>query len=116
MWKNVKDILRDGATFPLEEISDANHQIDIAFMLECGNHKSAHEHHETMKTLIEEDVIHDFSLPLTVECTMKIPQALAAPLGIIEQESIDELGQIMKKDHMTHSQTFPGPSGLSVNK
>ena len=73
MWKNVKDILRDGATFPLEEISDANHQINITFMLEHGNHKSAHEHHETMKTLIEEDVIHGFSLPLTVECAMKIP-------------------------------------------
>jgi hypothetical protein len=44
-----------------------------------------------------------------------IPNASLAPLGCQTQESINEFGERITKHRMTHDQTFPGPSGKSVN-
>jgi len=70
---------------------------------------------EALHKLIEEDVIRGFALPLPISVIRKIPNASLAPLGCIEQESIDSQGNKIKKFRMTHDQSFPGPSGLSVN-
>jgi hypothetical protein len=39
-----------------------------------------------------------------------------APLGLQIQETINKSGDVFEKMSMTHDQTFPGPSGKSVNK
>jgi len=39
-----------------------------------------------------------------------------ALLGLIEQDTIDDLGQIIMKNWITHDQLFRDPSNLSVNK
>ena len=116
LWNEVKTILHDGATFPLNDIPDEDHHIDLNYMLKRRNHKSVLQGHDTILELIEEDVSHGFSLPLTLDCAQNIPKASVAPLGLVEQDTIDEFGNIVKKTRMTHDQSFPGPSKLSVNK
>ncbi len=56
-----------------------------------------------------------FALPLSIEILNLIPNASLAPLGCHEQETINELGEWIPKFWMTHDQSFPGPSSLSVN-
>jgi hypothetical protein len=45
----------------------------------------------------------------------KIPNASLTPLGCIDQDTINERGERSQKFRMTHDQSFPGPSSLSVN-
>jgi len=71
---------------------------------------------DTINTLIEEDLSREFSLPHMLECALKILNASAAPLSLVEQGTVDEMGSITKKNQMMHDQSFPGPSSFSVNK
>jgi hypothetical protein len=64
---------------------------------------------------ISEDVERGFSLPLPMDVLFKIPNASLAPLGCHKQETINESGNRVPKYRMTHDQSFPGPSNLSVN-
>jgi hypothetical protein len=65
--------------------------------------------------LINEDVERGFALPLPLDIIHHLPNASLAPLGCQEQETIDEHGNRVPKFRMTHDQSFPGPSGFSVN-
>jgi len=100
LWNQAKEILQDSATFPLEEISQDDHRADLTFMLNCRNHKLVLQGHATIKALIQEDVTHGLSLPLTLECALKIPNASVSPLGLVKQATINELSQITQKDWM----------------
>jgi hypothetical protein len=65
--------------------------------------------------IIKEDVERGFVLPLPVKIISSIPHASIAPLGCVSQVTWDVNGKHVKKHWMTHDQTFPGPSSLSVN-
>lgn len=65
--------------------------------------------------IIKEDVEHGFALPLPLSVLHCIPKASLAPLGCVKQSTLDSSGRRTIKHRMTHDQSFPGPSGLSVN-
>ena len=73
------------------------------------------DHHQILKDLIADDVSHGFALPLPLDSWEKIPSCSVAPLGMVTQGTIDEHGRPATKHRMTHDQSFPGPSGKSVN-
>jgi len=68
-----------------------------------------------IKPVITEDVERGFALPLPVEIINCLKQTSLAPLGCHKQTTINESGTIVPKYRLTHDQSFPGPSGLSVN-
>jgi hypothetical protein len=114
-WNKLKIILSRGATFPLLPISQDQRDIDLKFHRDRGNHKSAQKHDSILAKIIKDDVEKGFALPLPVEVLNLLPNASLAPLGCHEQETINELGECIPKFHMTHDQSFLGPSLLSVN-
>ncbi len=105
----------NGATFPLHPIDDSDRKLDIDFHFSRVNHKSTLKHTDVIHRLISEDVTRGFALPLPTSILHKIPNASLAPLGCVEQETIDSHRKKVPKFCMTHDQSFPGPSGLSVN-
>jgi hypothetical protein len=115
LWPRLREILENGATFPLAEIPDAERLIDLNFHFKRGNHKSATDHHQVLLDLIKEDVERGFALPLPMSILHCIPNASLAPLGCIKQATVDALGNKAFKHRMTHDQSFPGPYNLSVN-
>jgi hypothetical protein len=115
LWSKLKEVLDSGATFPLNPISTTDRELDLSFHLERGNHKSAIKSKTILDNLISEDISRGFALPLPLDILPMIPNASIAPLGCQEQETINERGERIPKFRMTHDQTFPGPSGLSVN-
>ncbi len=56
-----------------------------------------------------------FALPLPIQLIHLIPNASLGPLGCHLQETINEKGEKIPKYRMMHNQSFPGPSGQSVN-
>jgi hypothetical protein len=115
-WPRLKSLLIGGAQIPRLPISDDTRAIDLAFHHKRGNHKSAIDGSAKVFELLSDDVIHGYSLPLPLECLPLLPRAALAPLGLQLQSTVDEFGNIVPKYRMCHDQTFPGPSGLSLNK
>jgi hypothetical protein len=65
--------------------------------------------------IISEDIERGFALPLPLEIFHFLPHASIAPIGCQRQWSINEMGVRTLKYRMTHDQSFPRPSGNSVN-
>lgn len=105
----------NGASFPLDDISPTDREQDLIFHANRGNHQSAVKNAAILKSIIQEDVQRGFALPLPITALHFIPNASLAPLGCVKQSSVDMLGNRVVKYRMTHDQTFPGPSELSVN-
>jgi hypothetical protein len=114
-WPRLKEILDNGSTFPLDEIPSSDRATDLSFHEKRGNHKSASDNHQILLKIIKEDVKRGFALPLPINPLQYLPNASLAPLRCVKQASLDASGNHITKHRMTHDQSFPGPSSLSVN-
>jgi len=109
-WPRLKSILSEGAHFPLEEISSEEREEDLIFHASRGNHKSASKNVKILRDIIKEDVERGFALPPPITALHFLKNASFAPLGCVQQSSIDMLGNCVVKHHMTHDQSLPGTS------
>jgi hypothetical protein len=114
-WPRLKEILDNGANFPLEPISKENRLKDLAFHKEWGNHRSLSKFSSFIDPVITEDIECGFTVPLSINTLDKLPNASLAPLGCHKQTTINALDEMVQKYCLTHDQSFPGPSGSSVN-
>jgi hypothetical protein len=80
-WKRLKDILLNGATFPLRPISNELREKDLLFHQERGNHKSATHQNKIIDDIILDYIHRGYALPLPTDILLKIPNASLAPLG-----------------------------------
>jgi hypothetical protein len=115
LWSRMKSMLKNGSKLPLEEISEDNRKRDLDDALSFGNHKGPIVKLELLKKLINKDVIHGYSLPIPLSSVKSIPGLVMAPMNIMAQNTINEYGQIIPKDRLTHNQSWQGSSKMSVN-
>jgi hypothetical protein len=97
IWPRLKSILSEGAHFPLEEISSEERETDLVFHASRGNHKSASKNIEILRDIVKEDVERGFAIPLPVTALHFLKGASLAPLGCVQQSSIDMLGNRVVK-------------------
>eukprot|EP00978_Attheya_sp_CCMP212_P038259 scaffold187950_cov44-Attheya_sp.AAC.4 len=63
-----------------------------------------------------EDVFRGYSLLIPLEKVIEIAGAIMAPQNVASQNTIDETGQIIEKDRLTHDQSWTFSSGTpSIN-
>ncbi len=105
-WPLFKSLLDGGSSWPLSTITEEQRIKDVEEALEFTNHKGAINNYDLLKSLIDDDVIHGYILPLPLSKLQRIPGVLLAPLNIIHQNTIDEEGNIIGKDRLTHDQSF----------
>ncbi len=101
--------------WPLVEISKNKQQQDLVDALTFGNHKGALQKLVILKKLIAKDVKYGYSLPVPLFSIRLILGLVMAPMNIMEQQTIDEFGQKIPKDRLTHDQSWKWSSGTSVN-
>ena len=114
-WNRLKSLLTVGSKWPLDELSVEMRRSDLAEALAFGNHKGASSQPELLRQLIEKDITHGFGLVIPLSAVNCIPGALLAPMKIMKQNTINELGQIIPKDRLTHDQSYKWSLGTSVN-
>ena len=114
-WEKMKTVLSDGSSWPLAPLDDQNRLLDIDDALAFGNHKGANQQPELLLKLVSDDVTRGFALPLPLDKIRRIPGVLLAPLNIQLQKTINERGEIIPKNRMTHDQSWKWQSGTSVN-
>jgi hypothetical protein len=62
LWSKVKNILSEGALFPLNPIDKVDHDMNNAFMIDHGNHKSAVKFEDEFLPMIKGKVRRCFGL------------------------------------------------------
>jgi len=96
-------------------LEEKRRQQDLDEALAFGNHKGAQKHPTQLRKLVEKDVIHGYGLPLPISKIRALPGTVLAPMNIARQNTINDLGEIMEKERLTHDQSFEWNSGRSVN-
>jgi hypothetical protein len=115
LWWFTANILSQGASFPLSDITKDSRNMDIDFMISWGSHEFTLKNKHTVNKLIKEDIIHCFSLILPIKATHQLQGVAISPLGCQDQLTINDWGEFVTKHRLTHDQTFPGLSGTSTN-
>ncbi len=116
LWQHMKDFLNDGSKWPLDEISEEERVKDLNEVLTFGNHKGALAKPELLLKLIGKDVKYGCSAPIPLNSVKRIPGLEMAPMNIMAQNTINEFGQVIPKDQLTHDQSWKWKgSGTSVN-
>ena len=117
-WPNMKKIVTEGLTYPLEEIPDETRKEDLLHMMKRGNHKSAQIPEINAQTLMKnytKEVKHGWMLPIPKRVLHKLKGASVIPVGVATQFTIDDKGNRVVKRRTTHDASFPPPSKNSVN-
>jgi len=55
-------------------------------------------------------------VPIPLDIVKLIKNGVLSPFGIADQSSINELGECIKKNRITHDQSFEYSKDMSVNK
>jgi hypothetical protein len=117
LWPRFRNILDNGSVFPLEDPPQEEIRLmDFDKILAYKNHKSAITNMDTLNDHLSKEVMKGWLIPLLPRDARKLKNASIAPMGVVHQSTINELGQIIPSNRVTHDLSFPGPfSGTSVN-
>jgi hypothetical protein len=102
---------------PVRPLAEDDRKQDLEAHLARGNHKSAEQDIGPLLTIMRDEVVHGWQLPLPIEAASQIPGAMVGPMGIVPQLTISEKGEIIDKNRPTHDQSFNPIRGVrrSVN-
>jgi hypothetical protein len=113
---SIKAILDNGSQWQMDPITKEERIGNVDEALKFGNHKGATSQPDLLLQLVSGDVKYGYARPLPIDKVSQIPHICMAPLNIQVQWRINELGEIVKKDSLTHNQSFVWKnSGTSVN-
>ncbi len=116
LWNQMRAMLAHGLQWPTEPITKEDRAADLIEVLKFGNHKGTTTQPELLLKLVSGDIKHGYALPLPLGKIKRIPGICMAPLNIQPQWTINEHGEIIEKDRLTHDQSFEWEkSGYSVN-
>jgi hypothetical protein len=115
LWERIKALLLEGSHFSADPLpaDECVQQVEAA--LAYGNHKGAVKAPDKLFDLLDDDVTHGFNMPLPLSMVRKIPGLLMSPMNIARQNTIDELGNIVPKDRLTHDHSMEFQPQSSVN-
>jgi hypothetical protein len=114
-WLRMSQILTNGSEWPIEPLGKERRLKDVDKALTFGNHKGASLQPDLLRKLVTKDVQFGYCPTLPVGKAKNTPGILIAPMNIQKQNTINEHGRIIEKDHLTHDQSFKWSSGTSVN-
>ena len=106
LWNRMKEMLAHGSQWPTEPITEEDRTADLIKALEFGNHKGATTQPELLLKLVSGNVKFGYALPLPLGKIKRIPGICMAPLNIQPQWTINEQGEIVEKDRLTHDRSF----------
>ena len=114
-WAHLKEILTFGSHWQLEQVDEETGMSDLDDAYEFGNHKGAEKQPELLTKLVVKDVDYGYALPIPRSKIKLVPGVCLAPVNIAPQNTINEYGQIIAKDRLTHDQSCEFGSGHCVN-
>jgi hypothetical protein len=117
IWKRFRNILDNGSTFSLlDPLPDKTRLRHFDEMLSYKNHKSAVLSKDIWNNHLRKEVEKGWLIPLRPCGARQLRNASIAPMGVVSQSTINELGKVVPSNQVTHNLSFPGPiSGSLIN-
>jgi hypothetical protein len=115
LWPRIEGMLTEGFTMPLAELPEVDRVQDVLEAIRYGNHKSTQKNPGVVWEMLKEEVERGWQLVLPCSSIPVIPGTIVSPLGLVSQNTINELGQTITKWRLTHDQSFKFQSKTSVN-
>ncbi|EJK57340.1 hypothetical protein THAOC_22625 [Thalassiosira oceanica] len=108
-----------GIQYPFEkQIDEKTRQSQLKANMERGNHKSAlkEDERQHVTKLMRTDVENGYAVPITAEGVRRLKDAEVYPVGLQDQNTIDERGNVIPKKRVTHDLSHNRKTGESVNQ
>jgi hypothetical protein len=77
---------------PLTDIPKMDREQDVREALNYGNHKSTLLNPSAVLEILDDEVKHGWQLVLPSRQVSRIPGTIVSPLGLVQQNSINEHG------------------------
>jgi hypothetical protein len=106
LWPRVRQYLTNGTECTMAPLPETDRLEDLHAMLKRGNHASASRSMDTVIEMFKEEVRHMWQLPLPSHAASILPGAVLAPVGLADQLTINEHGEVVPKQRLTHDQSF----------
>jgi hypothetical protein len=104
-----------GSNWPLNKLDDNTQKKDVNKVLNFGNHKGVTSQPLLLHQLIVKDVTYGFGLAILLLMVHSIQGGFLVSMNVMKQNTINEQGQIIPKDGLTHDQSYAWRLGTSVN-
>ncbi len=105
-WSHMRSTLMVGASLESIPLSEPDRLKLLDEALLYGNHKSAMLNGPMLMKMLDKEAEKGWHIPLPVNSLTRIPGVIVAPLGLVEQSSIDENNKTTVKWRLTHDQSF----------
>ena len=100
-------VVNGGHSVPLHLISETDPLTDLHVNYEHGNHQSTIYSEKHLTNMLMDEVSWGWQPILPREVVLQLPRAILAPLGLVEQNTINKFGNIvLPKWQLTHDQSF----------
>ena len=83
----MRSILKNGSSWPLEDLPASKKSEDLEEALAFGNHKGAEYNPKILKEWVEKDVTFGYGLVLPLKELNKVPGVLLAPMNILNENN-----------------------------
>ena len=118
-WDEFHDDMLYGIEYPFaKEITEETRKTQLQANMERGNHKSALREGERqhVSKLMRSDVENGYAIPITPDGVRSLKDAEVYPVGLQDQHTIDDHGNIIPKKRVTHDLSHNRSTGESVNQ
>ena len=118
-WLEFHDDMVYGIQYPFkEDIDEETRLSQLKSNMERGNHKSAlkDDERQHVTKLMRTDVENGYAVPITAEGVRRLKDAEVYPVGLQDQNTIDERGNVIPKKRVTHDLSHNRKTGESVNQ
>jgi hypothetical protein len=116
-WKRFDQMLTNGSKFPMQKYpNETLREQDFNQAISYGNHKSAENNMTILASHIQKEISKGWIVPLLPEHAARLNNGMISPMGVVSQSTINDRGEIIPSNRVTHDLSFPGKlSGLSIN-
>jgi len=114
-WSRICNTLTSGGHYPLLPLSNDCVKSDLEEGIAFGNHKSAVDSKAWMMDSLTKEIIRGWQVPLLSNKVHRIPGALVVPLGCSKGTTINQHGDKIPKNRLTHNQSMQFGSEFSIN-
>jgi hypothetical protein len=115
-WKYIGKLFTDGCSFIAPKLTETDRLCQLELAMSFGNHKGALKKPQQLLQLLQDDVIHGYNLPVSIDLVYKMHSLVLSPMNIARQNTIDETGRVIEKDRLTHDHSYEMFPGLSINR
>eukprot|EP00979_Chaetoceros_neogracilis_P014856 scaffold4950_cov161-Chaetoceros_neogracile.AAC.2 len=116
--QKLVDIVSQGVSYPMRSDIDYTEELrisDVKAAIAQGNNKSTSGHDKLIQSKYKTEVERGWMMPIPLQAINAIEGLGITPIGIANQTTLNDKGEVIGKKRITHDCSRPGASGYSIN-